>query len=147
MAAGPGRVLALVVCVAIGLWVYRAKPDPLGVVWWIAVSLSARCYFESVMDPYYLWPPVALILLAVASNRSWWRIGVTLAAISSASVYSYRYTGPWEWWLPVVGLLSTALALSKPTTRQRNDKLAERATRLEAKLSRFRETQQVEALR
>jgi hypothetical protein len=147
VAAGPGRVLALVVCVAIGLWVYRAKPDPLGVVWWIAVSLSARCYFESVMDPYYLWPPVALILLAVASNRSWWRIGVTLAAISAASVYSYRYTGPWEWWLPVVGLLSIALALSRPTTRQRNDKLAERATRLEAKLSRFRETQQVEALR
>ena len=78
--------------------------------------MGLRCVFESVMNPYYLWPPLALALLA-ASLSSWPRFAVVVAMAAGETMYSYRHTGPWSWWLPTVTMLAIAILFSRPAAK------------------------------
>jgi hypothetical protein len=112
VAAGPGRLIALALACLIGVYVYRYRPTRHQVVWLCCVALSLRCVFEAVMNPYYLWPPVALALILVV--RSKWRFGLAVAAGTGLTYWSYRHLGPWEWWAPVIILLALVVAAAKP---------------------------------
>ena len=71
VSAGPGRTVYLVLAVLAGLYVWRRPPDPVRLLWLAGVVLAARCAFEAVMTPYYLAPPLFLLLvLASAAGRS-----------------------------------------------------------------------------
>jgi len=107
VAAGPGRTIAIVLALFIGVWVLRHRPSVPQMVWLAGLALSLRCVFEAVMDPYYLWPPLALLL--VVSARDWRRFLITVAAAAAATVSSYHDTGPWSYWLPIVFLLGVSL--------------------------------------
>ncbi len=128
VAAGPGRLIAVALCIGLGIYVYRRRPSPTQVVWLCAVALALRCVFESVMDPYYLWPPLALAFVLAARSR--WRFGATSVLATAVTWYSYRHAGPWEWWLPVTLLLAAAVLLARPRNSvshdQAPDLLAER---------------------
>jgi hypothetical protein len=113
--AGPGRAISIALCVLIGIWVFRHRPSVPQIIWLAALALSLRCVFESVMDPYYLWPPLAIIL--VLSARNWRRFLIAIVSAALMTVWSYRHTGPWAWWLPIVILLAVALASAFPTKR------------------------------
>jgi len=113
VAAGPGRTIAIVLAVLIGVWVFRRRPSVPQVVWLAGVALALRCVFEAVMDPYYLWPPLALLL--VVSARDWRRFLITVSAAASATVASYHDTGPWSYWLPIVFLLAVSVAAAYPS--------------------------------
>ena len=113
VAAGPGRLIAMALSLAIGVWVYRSRPSAKAVVWCAALALALRCVFESVMNPYYLWPPLAVALL-VAAGTARWRFVLTTVAATAVTVYSYHHAGPWVWWLVVVALLGVAMASSRP---------------------------------
>ena len=118
IAAGPGRLIALLLSIGMGVWVNRRRPVGLEVMWLCGLALSLRCVFESVMNPYYLWPPLALLVLVVACS-SWWRFAMTGAAAFAVTVYSYHRTGPWAWYLPVMVLLATAVMASWPSQSRR----------------------------
>ncbi len=122
VAAGPGRLIAIALCVGLGVYAYRRHPSPAEIVWLCSVALGLRCVFESVMDPYYLWPPLALAF--VVAGRSRWRLGATSVVAAAVTWYSYRDTGPWEWWLPVTLLLVTAVLLARPGRRPIPDREA-----------------------
>jgi hypothetical protein len=113
VAAGPGRLIAIALAVLIGAWVYRSRPSTRTIVWCAAAGLALRCVFESVMDPYYLWPPLALGILTctLASRR---RLATVLALAAVDSLYAYRHMDPWAWYLPVVVMLLLAVGLSRP---------------------------------
>ncbi len=112
VAAGPGRLIAIAFALLIGVYVFRRHPGPSHVVWLCAVALGLRCVFESVMDPFYLWPPLAIAFVLAA--RSYPRLGVAIAAGTLITWWSYRFLGPWEWWTPVVILLAVILASAAP---------------------------------
>jgi hypothetical protein len=117
VAAGPGRLIALAFACLIGVYVYRSRPTQAQIVWLCCVALSLRCVFEAVMNPYYLWPPLAIAFVLVVRSR--WRLGLAIVSSAGLTWWSYRHLGPWEWWVPVVILLVLVVAAAKParTTR------------------------------
>jgi hypothetical protein len=112
VAAGPGRLIALGLAVLLGVYVYRRRPSPDTVVWLCCVALALRCFFEAVMDPYYLWPPLALAFVLVVRNR--WRFVVAVTASAGLTQWSYRHMGPWQWWAPIVILLAVVVIAARP---------------------------------
>lgn len=114
VAAGPGRMVAVVAAVAVGWWARRRPADLVTLVWLAALGLSLRDLTESVMDAYYVWPTLALAVV-VAATRGWPRFMATaLVAMGTASLLDARFA-PWELWWGVMdaGLLAV-LVLSRP---------------------------------
>ena len=116
--AGPGRTIALVLAILVGVWVARKKPPFVQVVWWAAFALALRCVFESVMDPYYLVPTLVLVVV-VASTVGKVRFLVTLVAAAVCTKTSYWHTGEWRYYLIVIGTLLLTLIFSWPGRRDR----------------------------
>jgi hypothetical protein len=139
VAAGPFRlatiVLACLCAVAIGRrWRARAAADARAgdataadagaatwstallteVLWWVALTLALRSFFEPVMVSYYPWPPMAVALIA-AATLSWPRL---VAACVLAGGLTAAAQGPshavWIWWVPIVAGLVVLLALARP---------------------------------
>jgi hypothetical protein len=81
------------------------------VLWWAALTLALRSFFEPVMVSYYPWPPLAVALIPAA--LSWPRL---LAASVLAGGLTAAAQGPshdvWIWWAPLVAGLAVMLALS-----------------------------------
>ncbi len=113
VAAGPGRTLYLIVAVLAGLFVWRRPQAPLRLLWLAAAILAARCFFEAVMCPYYLAPPLFLALVLVARTDRPRFCGAVAIAIAT-SVYAYLHFRPWVWWVPVIAGLSAVLAIGYP---------------------------------
>ena len=84
------------------------------VLWWVALTLALRSFFEPVMVSYYPWPPMAVALIT-AATLSWPRLftaGILAGALTAAA------QGPshtvWIWWVPIVAGLVVLLAISWP---------------------------------
>ena len=85
VAAGPGRLVGLILACAVGVWARRVRHNPELIVWAAAVTLALRCLTESVMVDFYVWPTLAVALVvAAASGR--WRLVCTAAL---------AYSPPW----------------------------------------------------
>ena len=124
VAAGPARALAVLVACGCAALTWRRwqrarlagrwRPDDLAVLlWWVAVTLALRTVFEPVMVSYYVWPPLAVAL--VAASRDWLRL---LPATVTATVLTFLSQGswrnPWLWWTPIVVVLALTLVSAKP---------------------------------
>jgi hypothetical protein len=99
-----------------GTWSAELLTD---VLWWVALTLALRSFFEPVMVSYYPWPPMAVALIP-AATLGWPRLlsaGVLAGGLTAAA------QGPshtvWIWWIPVVAGLAVLLALSRPRERIR----------------------------
>jgi len=91
------------------------------VLWWVALTLALRSFFEPVMVSYYPWPPMAVALIA-AATLSWPRLfaaGLLAGGLTAAA------QGPshavWIWWVPIAAGLAVLLLIcwpkaSPPTT-------------------------------
>jgi hypothetical protein len=127
VAAGPARVLSIgVACgcaliagrrwraeLAAGGWSSRILQE---LLWWAAVALALRCVFEPVMVAYYLWPALAVAL--IAASPSWPRLIATSAAavaLTYASQLSWR--SPWTYWAPMIAGLALTLLLARVPPR------------------------------
>ena len=124
VAAGPARALAVLVacgCAALtwrrwqtarlaGMW----RPDDLAaLLWWVAVTLALRTVFEPVMVSYYVWPPLAVAL--VAASRDWLRLlPATVTAIVLTFLSQGSWRNPWVWWTPIVVVLALTLVSARP---------------------------------
>jgi hypothetical protein len=123
VAAGPARVIAIAVACGCALlagrrWQAARKggqwsPQLLTeLLWWAALGLALRSVFEPVMVAYYLWPPLALVLIPAALN---WLSLITTSVIAGLLTFGSQvsWRGPWSWWVPMV----TGLALAMLTAR------------------------------
>jgi hypothetical protein len=84
------------------------------VLWWVALTLALRSFFEPVMVSYYPWPAMAVALIP-AATLSWPRLvaaGVLAGGLTAAA------QGPshavWIWWVPIVAGLVVLLAVARP---------------------------------
>jgi hypothetical protein len=118
---GPGRVLALLVCVAIGWWSMHRRLGLAEMLWIAALCLAFRTVFDSALASYYPWPPMALVLV-VAATRGRTRFAFTAVCAFGVTVVASWHFGPWwAWWLLVVGGLGFTLLTSKPTAFAKSD--------------------------
>jgi len=122
VAAGPARILAILVacgCGAVAGRRWRAARTAdwdhetlIEVLWWSALTLALRCAFEPVVAAYYLWPAVAVALIAAA--RTWSRlIPAALAATALTFISQIGWHGVWAWWAPMMVLLALTLAFAR----------------------------------
>jgi hypothetical protein len=101
-----------------------------------AVALSLRCFTESVMDPYYVWPALALAVI-VAGTSDAGRLAI-VAVLGVAVTVGVQYGMPWlPWWLFAVGGMTATLILARPLTQRRREPMD--ASRAEPAISRERE--------
>jgi hypothetical protein len=129
VAAGPARILAIAAACGCGLIAARRwrparstapwRPEMLqDLLWWTAVALALRSAFEPVMVAYYLWPPLAVAL--VAASRNWLRllpVGVVAIVLTFFSQVHWR--NPWAWWVPMITLLGLALFFARARRSRR----------------------------
>ncbi|MBW4030214.1 MAG: hypothetical protein HIU57_05995 [Acidobacteria bacterium] len=115
VAAGPGRIVAIVIACALGFAVKRLAPTLPQIVWFASLSLSLRCVVEPVMVPYYLLPGLALALL-VASATSKVRFTVVAVAAGSCAFASYWHLGEWSYYLLMIVPLALTLYVAWSAT-------------------------------
>jgi hypothetical protein len=123
VSAGPARALTVVLACAFALAAVRRwraargtarwKPAALeDLLWWTAVALALRSVFEPVMVSYYVWPPLAVAI--VAASRSWRRlIATSVAAGIETFLAQASWHGSWLWWTPVTAGLVVTLYLAR----------------------------------
>jgi hypothetical protein len=106
-------------------WEPRVLAD---VLWFAALALALRSFFEPVMVSYYPWPPLAVALIP-AARGGWVRL---LAAGVIAGGVTAQGQGPWHnvlaWWVPLVAGLLVLLAVSWPGRWRRRRVVAAAAT-------------------
>jgi hypothetical protein len=129
VSAGPGRTIYLVLAVVLALYVWRRPQDPIRLIWMAGFILAARCFFEAVMTPYYLTPPL-IVLLVLVGRGSARRFRVAVGVAVGISWFAYWHLNPWVWWLPVVAGLMVILAVAFP------DAAANRPTQRDSSLQR-----------
>ena len=119
VAAGPGRFVAIALACVIGLWAWRHRTSvtSIGVLWFMAACLALRCFFESVMDPYYFVPPLLIIVFCASFGRAPRFLTAGLLAVA-ISVYSEYHFSPWTWYLPLAVLLLASLAVAAPNVAE-----------------------------
>jgi hypothetical protein len=129
VAAGPFRLATIVLACLCALairrrWTAEANQEGLWwpnrllatVLWWIALALALRSFFEPVMVSYYPWPPMAVALIP-AATLGWRRLlaaGVLAGGLTGAAQGpSHDY---WIWWVPIVAGLIVLLVIAWPST-------------------------------
>jgi hypothetical protein len=117
VAGGPGRLLALVFAGLLGLWARRWRDRPDLVTCACALALALRCFTESVMVPFYVWPALAVGLVACATIGNG-RLVVAVLLATPATVYADLHLSLWVWWLPVTGAIVAVLGLGVPMRRK-----------------------------
>ena len=116
VSGGAGRMIDVALAVLIGLVVWRRPQSDTRILWLAAVVLASRCFFEPVMTPYYLAPPIFLCLI-MASRQRGKRFWPAVVIALEITVFAYHHLNPWVWWLPVVAGLGAILALGYPGGR------------------------------
>ncbi len=113
VAAGPGRVVALLAACALGWWARRWRQRPELLVWAATFALALRCLTESVMVPFYVWPTLALGLVLVG-RRAHWRQALAFGSALTVTVCAETFLAKWSWWSIVTGGLLLVLLMAFP---------------------------------
>jgi hypothetical protein len=113
VSCGPTRVVAVAGACGVGFLVLRGRHrcSPATMVWCAAVCLALRFVMESAEEPYYIWPALALFVLAsVSQHRARFRITCLLGVgLTVASYVDYTHT--WMWWgVCVLGLVLMSIS-------------------------------------
>ncbi|MBF6555285.1 MAG: hypothetical protein IVW52_03825 [Acidimicrobiales bacterium] len=122
VAGGPGRVIDVMLSVLVGVLVWRKPQSAVRVLWLALCVLASRCFFEPVMTPYYLAPPLflALVLAARAGGARFWAAAVLSLEVT---ILAYHHLNPWIWWSAIVLGLAGIVALGYPVDRVPTDPL------------------------
>ncbi|HXW81039.1 MAG TPA: hypothetical protein VEJ84_16165 [Acidimicrobiales bacterium] len=134
VAAGPGRIIGLLVATACGALASRHRQNLGWLTWLMAAALATRCCFESVMDPYY-WGPVIAVTLCAAATVPLYRWMMAAAALGGLTYLSYQRTGIWPYWLETSALIVFALVVALPLHRRRAPDEAPAGTSTSIRLS------------
>ncbi len=114
VSGGAGRSIDVALALLIGVVVWRRPQSAERLIWLAAMVLASRCFFEAVMTPYYVVPPLVLTLV-LASHRGARRLGAASLIALELLVFSYFHLNPWAWWLPIIVGLTVLLGLGYPS--------------------------------
>jgi hypothetical protein len=125
VSGGAGRLIDVVLAVMVGFVVWRRPQPSIRILWLAAAVLASRCFFEPVMTPYYLAPPL-IMCLVLTSRQSRKRFWASVAIAFEITVFAYHHLNPWVWWLTVVAGLVMVVALGYPHDRANDGRGSER---------------------
>jgi hypothetical protein len=114
VAAGPARLVAVVVAVVVSWMVCRRTGRDEVVVWAVALAFATRSLFEAVMVAYYLWPALAVALIVAARTT---RVRFAAACVLSSFATSFAllgWRGEWPWWSVMVMCTAVILVAAWP---------------------------------
>jgi hypothetical protein len=109
VAAGPGRIVALVLACGLGWWARRWRHEPDLIVWAAAMALALRCLTESVMVDFYIWPALA-IAMVVAARLGRGRLAAAVMVAMFTTVVAQWHLGWLAWWIVVTVGVGVVLA-------------------------------------
>jgi hypothetical protein len=118
VSAGPGRTVALVLAVALGWWVRRMRDRPEVIVWAAALALALRCLTESVMVAFYVWPVLAVALVAASDLGRWRRLMAAGGCAAFTTVATQWHLGWLAWWSITTAGILVALLTATPSLRR-----------------------------
>jgi hypothetical protein len=111
---GPVRLVALALAAGLGWWALRWRTRPEMIVWAVAIALALRVYTESVLTPYYVWPALAVGVLAAARGTPR-RFGLAVVLAVATIVVSQWNLGEYPWWiLQMAGVTGILVAAAAP---------------------------------
>ena len=114
VAGGPGRVVAILLAVLVGIWVARRCLErPELIVFACALAFALRTYTESVLDAYYPWAALT-VGVAVAARCSARRFGIAIGLAVATSVMAQWMIAWFPWWAIQVTGLTALLAVAYP---------------------------------
>ena len=120
VAAGPGRLIGLLLAVLVGLLGARVRTNSLQIVWLAAITLGLRGIFESVMVPYYVMPAVVMVLVVAAPTSRIPRTAAIVAGCAALTVLTFLRSEMWVYWSETTALTLAILAFAWPTRARRN---------------------------
>jgi hypothetical protein len=113
---GPVRIVAFVLAATVGWWTRRWRSAPDMITWAVALSLALRCYTESVMTDYYVWPALAVGVIA-AARRSTARFSIAVVfAIVTTVTAQWKGLPQWPWWIIDIAGMTGVLVVSSGST-------------------------------
>lgn len=118
VAGGPGRLIALVLVAAGGWWLGRRRPDLVSALWVVGALLAVREPTDTIMEPYYLWPPLALWILVAATDGRRRLAIVTAVSVALVVVTGFDFHPWWAWWTVAMAGLATVGLLARPWRRE-----------------------------
>lgn len=137
VAAGPIRILAILLAVALGIWANKRwlqRADLL--VWSCSLALALRIYTDSVMTPYYSWAPLAFaVVVAARRSRERFAIAITLAVVTTVVGQWSIYWVAW-WIVQVIGVTGVILVSFGPTATAEAPRSSRTAPRVRAAAKR-----------
>jgi hypothetical protein len=111
---GPVRASTLVLAAGLGWLVQRWRTRPEMIVWTVALALALRTYTESVMTAYYVWPALAVGLVAAARGVRI-RFAAAVVAALGTTVLVQQSLSLFVWWtLTVLGVTAVLVASAWP---------------------------------
>ena len=114
VAAGPWRLVAVVIAMALGAAVCRRRQSLDLALWVVAASFVVRLCFETVIANYYIWPALAVGML-VAGRRGWPRfVGFVVFSMLESLFQQVHMAGVWPWWSLTVVPMVAALVIVFP---------------------------------
>jgi hypothetical protein len=114
LGGGPVRTFSLLLACAIGWWALRWRDRPEMLIWAFALALALRCYSESVMTDYYLWPALAVGLVVAALCSNWLFAVAIVASVVTTITAQWHYSWlPW-WLLDIGGMAVVVAAAARP---------------------------------
>lgn len=116
VAAGPGRVLAVVLACGLGWCARRWRERPDMIVWAAATAFALRCFTESVMVAFYVWPALAVGLVVVARLGRLRLALAVIAAVGITAISQWRL-GELPWWTFMTAGILAVLALGAHRAR------------------------------
>jgi hypothetical protein len=119
VACGPTRLVAAAGALVIGLLILRRGGDwsSSTLIWCAGVCVALRFVMESAEEPYYIWPALALFVLASAPGHKARFLITCLLGLGLTVVANWRFAGSSVCWgVCVLGL--SAMSLSSLGNRE-----------------------------
>jgi hypothetical protein len=119
VAGGPIRLISVAIAVGVGVGFMRQDRPPEMLVWCVALVLGLRFLFEAGVAPYYVWPPLAVVLVSGAV-QPWKRLSVTCVLVAGVTwLANIRIYTEWIWWPVCAGLLLALIVAFPARIRER----------------------------
>jgi len=119
VAGGPTRLISLAIAIGVGVWFMRKERPPQMLVWCVAFALALRFLLETGVAPYYVWPPLALVVVSGAL-QPWKRLSMTCAcALGVTWLANIRIYTEWIWWPICAGLVLSLVVAFPAKGRER----------------------------
>jgi hypothetical protein len=110
-------MLAVILACIIGARSMRKPLTDHKLLYAVGLAIALRFIFESALEGYYIWPALAIFVLAAASAPLARFVTTGVAAIGVTTATCYHFGPWWLWWSVAISGLGIVAGCSFPNWR------------------------------